>query len=161
MGNLRHINWEHIEWSRKFKQLLNDILYTKKIYVNSLANQLGVRADTAYKWVNPENPFNNFPAFLLPEFTKKIGKEILEYLANQSGYLLCPKPTIDGKVDAKALQLVSHALKESTECLNKFIEVIADAKVTEAEYKQFEKEYNDAMTALTKLKLMVEALRIK
>lgn len=159
MGNIRYINWDHVEWSRQFKRFLNDVFYLKKLPINEVASHLGIRPDTMYKWLNPENPFNNLPAFLLPYFTKKVGKEVLEYLVNQAGFLLVPQPKIEGKVDKKALILVSQALKESTECLNKFVEVVADGNVSNAESKQFEKEYYEALTALTKLWLMVEALR--
>lgn len=157
MPNFKEFNVELIEQSVRLKRFLNDILFTKRLRINEVAKRLEVPAERFYKWTNPDNVYNNLPAYLLPDITQKIGDDLLRYIAIEAGYGIVKMPCIKWNQKESA-RIGITALKECSEALEVYASAIEDDRVTLRERKEIIKEVSQAIQALLSLKEAAERM---
>ncbi len=161
MGRRNHLDFDNLQMSRKVSEwLYQEIAHSKK-HISHVAKALGISEWNLYKYTDPESASNNFPAFLLPRFTKAVGKGLLEKLAWESGYLLVPVPKVNGKVDQQALELVAQEAKEHAEAVEEFARAVADGRVTQRELERVKKEAFEALEKLLELVKYAEKIAEK
>ena len=153
-------NPEDTEAARQFKRFLNDLLYEKGLKVNQAAAKLNINAERLYKYLNENAGNNNLPAYLIPHWTKLIGEELLSFLAYEAGYAVAKLPSTEESLK-DILQYATRAMKECSEAIEKFAQVIEDGKVTYQEFRSLKKEVREAISALLSLEKMSEAMREK
>lgn len=157
MPNFKYFNLDSIEQSVKFKRTLTDLLFTKKLYINRVAKTLGHPPERFYKWSNPDNPYNNFPAYLITEFTKQIDDALLRHIATGAGYGVVRLPCVKWN-EKEATKMAIIAMRECAEALETYASAIEDNHVTLRERKDVIKQVSEAIQALLGLKEMVERM---
>jgi len=105
--------------SKKFSNLLKQTISYRRLSPKKVAQGLGINVNTFRKYINENSTANNFPAYKLPVFTKKVGDDVLLHLAAESGYTLTHLKF--KKTDVKtAIQTSARALRKFSLALSTF-----------------------------------------
>lgn len=126
----------------------------KRYRVDEVAPKMGIASDTLYKYIRGENLF---PMERAGALTAATGDTCyLDYAADQSGYILVPKPTV------KAVQKSVRQLEALITIQNgKLVEVteagLEDGSFDQAEIKKIIANGNEVVRAVETLKAAVKA----
>ena len=162
---MRKAPWEKGFWDEgdsqtaiAVKQALQEILLEHKLLIKEAAARLNISTERLQKYLNENAGHNNFPAYLVPIFTKMIGPELLSYLAHESGYALVKLP--EERPDLRgALKAATRTMRECSEAIEAFGKAIEDGKVTLEEFQALKREIREAIEALLSLQTIAEGMR--
>jgi len=149
---------EDSEAAIQFKEELEKHLYNRGFQAKHAASQLNITKERLYKYLNPMAGNNNFPAYLLPLYTKVIGDQMLRYIAHESGFTLTRLPRRNIQF-TDALQLAARTMKECSDVITSFSNSMLDGKISENEFKDIKREVREAQEALVALQLAAEQIK--
>lgn len=142
----------------EFKQFLQKLLVEKGLIVKEAAARLNINTERLYKYLNENAGHNNFPAYLIPIFTKMIGPELLSHLAYEAGYAIVKLPEERPGLRG-ALKAAARAMRECSEALEAYSKAIEDGTVTQEEFQRVKREVREAVEALLAIQAIAEGMR--
>lgn len=150
-----------LDGAGELKRTLDDILYHRRLKVNKAAERLGIAPERLYKYLSKNSYHNNLPAFLLPNFTKEIGPELLMYLAYEAGHGIYRLPQ-NGDLSLKDAVIEGvRAMHECSEALHVYGHAIEDGRISYQEDKALHKEIPEAVEALLTILEIAKRMRME
>ena len=142
------------------KQVLQEIFLDHRLLIKEAAARLNISTERLQKYLNENAGHNNFPAYLVPIFTKMIGPELLSYLAHEAGYAIVKLPEPGERPELRGVvKAATRAMRECAEALEAFGKAIEDGTVTPEELREVKREVREAVEALLTLQYLAERMR--
>lgn len=120
---------------------------------SKLAAEAGVSRTLVRAWEDEEDP--DHPVPLDAVFVPELQRAMVRALAARAGLVVAEIPQIGGAHDD--VRLVADVQRETTEAVSAFLDAISDGVVTRAENERVRREAREAVEALTRLIVTIEA----
>ena len=142
---------EHL--GKAFKDAVWESIHDNRITQDDIAGSLGVAQCAVSRWMNPTGDLH-FPAALIPalndEKVKPLQKDILNFIAKASGFVLVARPVILGELNGtlqdETVDLTAH--------LGRIAEMVASGSM---DAKKARREIASMRQALDKAEAELEA----
>lgn len=140
------------EAAHTFKALMADILTEADLPTNEAAAKLNISSERLYKYLNQGIP-NSLPAYLVPIWTRMIGPQLLQHLAQDAHYAVAELPAViqDWK---DAVDLAAQVMRECGEVLRLIGESIDHEEVTFRDYREIQRACQKALGAVLGIQVM-------